>query len=279
MNDKITIYIVVTDAGGNINECDLFFNKDVAFNDAIEKAKKYTYTQFVNYNPLKQTDFKGQAYWILLDTLTKSVVVFERLVDVKDLSKSIEIEQKNITGLQGPTKDDIKNIICATGPQGPTKDYEPINSSFGATFSSFRMIPKKGYVVMKPNDNGVVEPVVIRPSNFTGSCTQMPIDDPFAPELPAGWNKDDKPILIKDVLLDPQNYKDLANCSEDQLFALIIARLNKRNNYQSYVSISGKKYCKSEVLTELNNQTILGWEVRDFEIEKLENFINENANK
>ena len=202
MNDKIAIYIVVTDAGGNINECDLFFNKDLAFDDAIEKAKKYTYTQFVNYNPLKQTDFKEQAYWIMLDTNTKSVVVFERLVDVKDLSKSIEIEQKNIIGLQGPTKDDIKNIICcATGPQGPT-NYEPINSSFGATFSSFRMIPKNGYVVMKPNANGVVEPeeairyaarvLVQQLSVFADlESTPIPKEKPQAPQI--------DPILLRPV--------------------------------------------------------------------------------
>jgi len=274
----IPIYLVIVNAGGNINACDVFFDKDIAFIEAISRGMKLTRSEYIRKNPSKQVDEKGQSYWTILDINTHSIVIMERIIN-KD----------SLTTLNVPLNGDSeisKTLPMCNGPVGPTRSvYDIIRGATGSVHHSFS--PTKGYVVMQCK-NGIVAPVIVL--NKQAEDKVKPdtladlIDDPFAPELPAGWDINNKPITIGQFLKDPQSYKDLEEVSENHLFALVIARLNKRANYKGFILPHNtfgyiSSLIKDEVIDELKERTSLGWEIRDTEILELKKFIDEQVFK
>ncbi len=299
----IPIYLVIVNASSNIHACEVFFDKDVAFSEAFHLGMKLPRYENFRKNPSKQTDEKGQVYWVALDTNTHTIVIMERFINQNDLNAFVGPQGSNLKdnhvfgatytmvpfhgGTTGPTGQMVSatslGSIGGSGyevPKGIPNDLERSSTGYsgldlrgvtGAT-SPFYVKPK-GYVVMKCN-NGIMEPVVVPYGSAAQKPDPKPVDDAFSMDLPAGWDFNNKPITIGQFLKDPQSYKDLADFSEDHLFALAIARLNKRPHYCGDGNLS-----KDEVISELKSKTPLGWEIRDQEILALENFINTEFNK
>jgi hypothetical protein len=269
---------------------------DRAFARAKELATENAWnSDYVKANSNAVLEANGDPSWVFLNTNAYLVkVTCTKIIESLDSGVS--------SGAYGPS--------FATGPCGAMQfgvtGASPMpraDVKLGGATGPVRVLdgyytpPSKGYVVMQFNkDSGNVEPVVVRRDltahqgvqavGPTGSgCYPdraplvQPKDDPFDRELPAGWNLSGKPIKIGNLLDYPQDVKDFLDVTEEQLFAVIYARISKRPNYSCHLNNTFFTYSRDKVLSELKDQTTLGWQIRDFELELLEDFINENANK
>lgn len=97
-----------------------------------------------------------------------------------------------------------------------------------------------------------------------------PPDNPFDPNLPGGFNWTGKPLLIKDVQAHAIDVKDTYSLTENQKWALIIARVSKRPNFLILPSVG--LYSQKYALEELKKKTTIGLDIRDKELCKLQDF-------
>jgi hypothetical protein len=111
------------------------------------------------------------------------------------------------------------------------------------------------------------------------AAVTLPADDPFAPDLPAGWSSKGRPLKIIDFLQDPHSYQDLSFISDDMVRALVCARIVKRPYYKCNMDTTFFSHSKDKVLQEIKDQTDFGNQVVDYEVKILEDFINNNVNK
>lgn len=92
--------------------------------------------------------------------------------------------------------------------------------------------------------------------------------------LPAGWNVDEKPILLGQFLDDPDNVKDpLFELTEDQKWALVKARIRKSPHFA--VDLSGMIPARDIALKAVEDQTDFGRKVRDADLQKLSGLLSE----
>jgi hypothetical protein len=277
-----------------------------AFDDAISAAKKIDC--IYNSSPPAVIDKDGTAMWKFLDNGRQFVyLIYKRIFSRRTVINTVP------TGPCGPI-----GVTGSTGAYNPAVTSGMLQTTFalagdtGCAAHYPQMDGKpKGYVVMECDKDGNMKAVVVKRdvaahtpvvvadgyvaptsivtppfSGATGPCgytcdrTPDPIvkDDPFANSLPVGWNLGNKPITIQDLKNYPDDIKDFSDCSENQLFGLIIARINKRPNYVCHLDNAFFTYSKDRVLTELKTQSQLGWQIRDFELEALENFVNNYPN-
>jgi len=81
-------------------------------------------------------------------------------------------------------------------------------------------------------------------------------DNPMDPELPAGWDYDDKPIRMKDLLVDPASVKPTSSLTKDQRYALAIARVSKRPHLSCWPYTNQR-----DALFDLKGRTALGQQI------------------
>lgn len=95
--------------------------------------------------------------------------------------------------------------------------------------------------------------------------------------LPAGWNLDDKAILLGQFLDDPDNVKDpLFELSEDQKWALVTARIRKSPNFAMIPEgLSGYIPSRIDSLKAVEDRTDLGMKIRNADIKKLHTLLSE----
>jgi hypothetical protein len=99
-------------------------------------------------------------------------------------------------------------------------------------------------------------------------------DDPADRNLPAGWDYNNKPILMSDLIDNPSNVKPYSELSENQLKALVIARIKKRPHYSLLMPGYGT-FIQSSALIELEHKSIISDFIIDEEIDWLIDFIDE----
>ena len=98
------------------------------------------------------------------------------------------------------------------------------------------------------------------------------LDDPSDRSLPGGWAYDNKPITMASLDDDPYGVKMTSELTEAQKWALVIARVNKRQAISILIPGRGT-YLKSAILPELNNKTPIGLQIRDAELAWLDQYL------
>lgn len=175
--------------------------------------------------------------------------VFDGYQEVSALSKTW------ITGGDLTGTFDLTGIFGATGPQG-------VQGSPKATEPQCQ----KGI----PGVTGVLGPqrdsFVFPPKLSDSPAATLPawhLDDPNEPNLPAGWDYNNKPITMKNVIDDPFVARETDELSRAQQWALAKARISKRPQYT--IALSNGLYVQAAALQCLGNRpnacNDYGWEI------------------
>jgi len=83
-----------------------------------------------------------------------------------------------------------------------------------------------------------------------------PVDDKNDPSLPAGWDHAGRPIRMDFLISNPEYVKPTWELTENQQWALAIARISKRPNYSLKLLMG--TFIQSSALQELKNRTVNG---------------------
>ncbi len=124
----------------------------------------------------------------------------------------------------------------------------------------------------EPTHNAIGNAIFGKPIQPPAS---VPADNPFDPELPGGFTVNDKPLFIKD--LKDLNFKYDYQLTEDQKWALVVARVSKRPSF--IYPIIGTSYDQLKSLVALKAKNAMGLEIRDVEIAVLANYYWELADE
>ena len=89
--------------------------------------------------------------------------------------------------------------------------------------------------------------------------------------LPAGWNVDDKPILMGQLLDNPDSIKDpLLESTEEQKWALVKARIRKSPHFAIIPDgLSGYVPSRNDALKAVEDRSDLGVRIRNADIQRL----------
>lgn len=90
----------------------------------------------------------------------------------------------------------------------------------------------------------------------------------FAHDLPAGWNLNGKPIIMKELIDDPIYVKSYFDLTKAQQFALVKARIVKLPLFK-YLGLN-----QSECLDKIIKSTDLGTDIVNYEINFLHNILS-----
>ena len=236
----------------------LAWNKAVGMANASALNAHY----LINENPPQVKNSDGQAEWKFLNSNVRDV----RLIE-------IDYEEKAV----GPIGSDARIIHTSSTGSAPNifntlsfrDGYAAPASFIGASGCTGPCGPCAAIGATGSYMDGTPIPPYKAP----------PMDDPFADNLPAGWNLGNQPITIAQLKAYPADIKDMLDLNDEQLWALVIARIQKRVNYKCHIPLfgrTGNKYSplREEVLVNLKLRNAFAFNVRDFELEQLENFIN-----
>ena len=247
------VFVVVATRDSEIEVCEAFSGLAAlgrAFQLASDKSGRGR-TDLFNHSPSEETLPDGSRRWVFMETNRQSVVVFYR--EIVDALMDSRDPNKLIGGLPS-TKDVPKDLVpSGFGSHHVMKDFPLVYPPRGTLHID------DGYVLL---------------------CDDNPLPPPFDfmdKTLPAGWNLDDKAILMGQFLDDPDNVKDpLFELSEEQKWALVKARIRKSPHFAVIPDgLSGYIPSHNDALKFVENQTSLGKKIRDADIKRLHNLLND----
>lgn len=100
------------------------------------------------------------------------------------------------------------------------------------------------------------------------------LDNPYDDNLPAGFHySNGRPLVMDDIKNDPDGPIYIDSLSENQKWALVIARINKRPHFE--IDVNGFypfSFSQSETLKVLKAKNMVGQIIRDKELELLQVF-------
>jgi hypothetical protein len=103
-------------------------------------------------------------------------------------------------------------------------------------------------------------------------------DDAEDRSLPGGWYFNNKPAIFGELLDDPFSIRTSFDMTEDQRWALVIARIRKRPNFSMFVPGKGT-FTVNSALIELKNKSSIGLMIRDLELDWLDSVREESIMK
>jgi hypothetical protein len=92
-------------------------------------------------------------------------------------------------------------------------------------------------------------------------------DEPYADDLPAGWFANNKPATMEDLWNDPFYIKSIFMLTENQKWALVIARIKKRPNF--YLDLDYNVFDQFGALQHLYLKDSIGEDIRANELDWL----------
>ena len=124
----------------------------------------------------------------------------------------------------------------------------------------------------------VVARDVIEPSNSKKNTdpasAPLPPDDPWHPELPAGWNHDGEAITMDYLDTYPYSVKPFNSLNYHQQSALVKARIIKRPQF-TYTSLDKNILNQSEALAEINAKSALSKQIVEDELSLLQEHLED----
>jgi hypothetical protein len=103
--------------------------------------------------------------------------------------------------------------------------------------------------------------------------TLAEVDDYKHWSLPAGWDKNHKPIFMQAVYDDPSCVLPIDELTENEKFALTIARISHRPNY-SFTFSPSTTWNQSEVIEKLKRKSWYSYDIVEYEMEQLQNIFD-----
>lgn len=134
---------------------------------------------------------------------------------------------------------------------------------------------KSPVVMPAPNATACVSPVMKTEIPATAppvNVSSKPRDDAYADNLPAGFQySSNRPLVMSDIVIDPDSPILIDSLSENQKWALVIARINKRPHFKIELD-SHWDFDQAAALEALKTKSIAGIKIRDKELALLEEF-------
>lgn len=223
---------------------------------AVELASQNT--DWVSVSPTEEKLPGGAARWVLLDTSHNYVAVYYSHID--ESLKSRKDRLSLVDRLGSSLNDD------GTLKPSSLTDLLPV-----ITFTTPRTVPSLADVKASDIPRGMDPEDVVILGDENLQAVHVPAYDIMDRKLPAGFDLNNKPILMGDMLDDPYRAKAPENLTTHQKWALVIARAKKDPDWRTLPKgYSG--YCPhAEVaLPELEARTQFGELIMEGEIATLQ---------
>lgn len=158
----------------------------------------------------------------------------------------------------------VRWVFMDTNKQSVTVTFRKIEDSLLSSKDPLSVLPSIAVAPSAWVDPIVSSPIHKRPYDFMDRS------------LPAGWTVEGKPALMGDMIDNPTNMEDPQHLSEDQKWALVTVRVKKSPLYHS-APINGYTYFHEEALDQLDEQSMIGEQIRDSEILSLHSLYDDLA--
>jgi hypothetical protein len=158
----------------------------------------------------------------------------------------------------------VRWVFMNTNKQSVTVTFRKIEDSLLSSKDPLSAVPPHSAIVGGSQNIAVVPSAWVQPIVSSSPIHKRPYDF-MDRSLPAGWTVEGKPTLMGDMLDNPNDTEDPANLSEDQKWALVTVRVKKSPLYHS-APINGYTYFHEEALDQLDEQSMVGEQIRDSEI-------------
>lgn len=100
-------------------------------------------------------------------------------------------------------------------------------------------------------------------------------DDPEDPNLPGGWDNNNKPITMGYVASNPYDVQDYDYLSYNKQVALVVSRISKRPKFSVMAHPRFVKLTQAEALMEIKAGSLIGETVVAQEIEWLVDYLDD----
>lgn len=238
------VYIVLSTDDAAIDICEAFSGIQSALGRAwqLAVAKSGSNPIWANQSPPEEKMEDGSVRWVLLDTSHHFVGIF-----YKTIVNALPDRRTSLKEYGMP-------VLGASGSVGPTYHKGQIGQGTTGT-----MMVVSG--VTGPCGQTIGD--LIR-QELTTKSSFLDLDNINDPTLPSGWDYDNKPLTLGQVLARPFDVKLSKDYTEDQKWALAIARINKRPHYNKYIGAGVKD--QQAALKELKEKTDVGRTIRSQEL-------------
>ena len=252
------VFVVVVTRDSEVEVCEAFSGLAAlgrAFQLASDKSGRGR-TDLFNHSPSEETLPDGSRRWVFMETNKQSVVVhYREVVDALLDSR----DPNNVIGGLSNVKDVPKDVV----PTGASKMSVPTIPARGTLHGAPIHDPHHS-ISLKDGYQWIYDYKYFKP-------TPPPFDF-MDRSLPAGWNVDEKPILMGQFLDDPDNAKDpLFELTEEQKWALVKARIRKSPHFA--VDLSGMVPSRDIALKAVEDRTDFGMKVRNADIKRLHDLL------
>lgn len=242
--------------------CELYASYSLASSRALTLARACAVNNpaWVNPNAPEEKLDDGSVRWTFLETSKFLVTIhFKHVKDYIPTSNQLEDLRNN--------SNFIKFGDSLRGTDGTNAQPVAVAPSNGITFTDGYQFPLRVIAlgpIPTPIDVVIIPPVVPAPV--------LPKDDFYEMSLPIGFNVNGKPITMEDLYDDPYSVASYDTLSENQEWAIVIARVRKRPGFSTQTSAG--TLSQQAALDELQKKSTVGKEIKDREIQLLANVLS-----